>query len=801
MNKKAIFKIKNTNEYIAIPDRDGMGSYKDFFYGNDHEFSIHRSSLISQVSHVAEELILKGNNNSFATMKVSLRDDALAKSHRPTKAIFNHKHPVIGGGKMGELYVQVTPSSLITIAERLAQAKVESDVKFNQSGKIESKVGQLRSEVGAIDNLSIYSSDDKCSLSDSELLIDIINNNRDIIVELFEPVNSDFISNQAIERLKNEFISSFCSSLSYFRLQSESKYFSDGILSLSPTGKRNDELFLLEAKHVIKMLREQAIVKCFYLTPIINFSEEKNSFDEKLQNFPKYDEEENYPKVILIDKGVRSNLLLPWVKGKFDFLGDETLDEYHADEMASILIGSKYLNELSGLEVDGCDIYDIWIPSTEDSFSENFSDVTEFMDWLYLQVQTARNDGYRVISMSINFQCVISDSEYSLVASRIDFISRKFEVIFVISAGNLDYYNYRPEWPRSTNDVFRMLARNQRDDKLLQPADSVSAITVSAVNHVENELIVNGAPARYARRGPSTSYGIKPDLVHFGGIGDENNSFINTLDGQNRMLSSSHGTSLAVPHVAKTIAILDLETNQSLSIPSLKALMIHNAKKVTPLEVNDLAKESREFTGFGLASSSGDIIKKDESSFTFLFEDQLKKGQIVEFLFVWPEDLVNLNGKCKGKIKMTLVYEPPIDRSYGEEYIRANVDASLQQEKITKDSSTYTKVVKSIWDTKLGEEANYEKSLVKHGFKWWPIKVYEKTSKQGIGNSTNWRLRVSSQVRDGVIYPDEGIKFSVIVTIEDHKGESNKIYNQMVISLNQIGVKIESINVRDEVRV
>lgn len=795
MTKKAILKIKNSNDYIVRPIPNASGNNKDFFNGNDQAFAHHKSFLISKASEVSQEIGFRDCQN-FATMKVTLRDDAIAKSHRPTKALFNRKHPVIGGGEMGEIYVQVNAKSLPELTERISQAKVKSDVKFNKDGKIESKVGQLRSEVSAIENLKLLGASDKSTLSDSEILREIYHHNRDIIIELFNPIKSESLSAGEINLLKNDFVKDVCLSLKSFKYIPESNYFSDGLVTLSPLFFEEKEAQLL-----LNMLRESPMVKRFYPTPIIDFSELKMDFASKIGLFPRREEGVDYPKVILVDKGVRSNLLRPWVRDSSDALGDEHLSDYHADEMASLLVGSKYLNEQNFLEVDGCDIYDIWLPSTTDSFEEQFDSLSEFMDWLYLEVQSARESGYRIISMSINFQSVTSDHEYSFLASRIDAISRQLDVLFVISAGNLKDKHYRPEWPKDESDVFKMLARYKHNDRLLQPADSVSAITVGAVNHIENELISFGAPTRYTRRGPSTSYGIKPDLVHAGGIGDFKNSYFITLDGVNNILSTSQGTSLATPHVAKTLALLDSETNQQLTVNSLKAMILHNACVPKCLDSKELRKEAREYVGFGFPSTSSDIISKEETSFSFLFENHLKQGQVAEFNFTWPKCLTTPANKCKGKVKMTLVYEPPINRDYGQEYIRANVDASLQQENVKDGESTFKKAVLSIWDTKLGEDSNYEKNLIKHGFKWWPCKVYERESKRGFGNSTNWRLVVKSQVRDGALYPDEGIKFAVIVTIEDPAGTNQKVYNEMCQSLSQIGVKIEDVTIREEIRV
>jgi hypothetical protein len=795
MAKKAILRVKNSSDYVSTPIPIPGGEKKDFFNGDDKAFAEHKASLISAVSLISQEIGTR-DCQSFATLKVTLKEEALAKSHRPTAALFNHKHPVVGGGDMGEVYVQTNSRSLPALSERITQAKTQSEVKFDKNGKVVPKVGVLRSEVSAIKSIGLLGGDDKSPLSDNEIFTEIFNSKRDLIIELFHPVISSSISSEEIRSLKNAFINDLCQTFKSFSYIPESNYFSDGLVTLSPLYFDGDEVANLLVK-----LRASPLVRKFYPTPIISFSEVKADYSKKIYDFPKRDADRSYPKVILLDKGVRGELLKPWVRERADSLGDSTLSEYHADEMASLLVGSKFLNEKTYLEEDGCDIYDIWLPSNVDSFDEQFSSLSEFMDWLYLEIQSARDLGYRIVSMSINFQSVASDNEYSFLASRIDEISRKLDVLFIISTGNLEGKHYRPEWPKLDSDVFKMLARHRYDDKLLLPADSVSSITVGAINHVENELLTDGAPTRYTLRGPSTAYGIKPDLVHVGGIGDSTNSYFLTIDGLNQIHSTSQGTSIATPHVAKTFAVLDDVTDNQLSLNALKAMVLHSCSVPPCMSSKELKKEAREYLGFGFPCRSSDIISKDESSFSLLFESNLKRGQVAEFQFNWPKSLTTSDGKCKGSVKMTLVYEPPIDRDYGQEYIRANVNASLQQEKVKGEERSFKKAVDSIWDTKLGEDSGYEKNLISHGFKWWPSKVYARQSSRGFGNTTNWRLSVKSQVRDGVSYPEAGINFAVIITIEDPTNKSQDVYNEVRYSLGQIGVDVEDVTIEQQVKV
>lgn len=795
--KKGILKVKNSRTYVYIPEPSPGGECKDFFYGDDAAFAIHKSNLVKKASEVSEYIKNKGND-SFSTMIVKLREDAIAKSHRPTTALFNSKYPVIGGGDIGEMHVQINSKSLTTLAERIAQAKNKSEVKFDANGKVKPKVGVLRSEVSAIESFDVYKPESKCTVSSLELSHVLSQGDKELILELFSPIENSTLTHQDIESLNSMLEQTIKKSfLGQVDIVS-AKYFSDNIISLYFSSSDFDAPNLID---FIDRIKSNPLVKLIYPAPSILVSKNPQSLRQLIQNFPVPLEGKIYPKVGLIDSGVRSSLLKIWVKESSDLLGDEFLSDYHADEMASILIGSKYLNGINSLEDDGCHIYDIWLPSTAESFDDAFDGLNQFSDWLYLEVQAAREAGYRIFSMSINFTASVGDHQYGVLASRLDDISAVFGVVFVVSVGNLLSSSYRPEWPKSEADIFKMLARHTANDKILQPSECVSAMSVGAINHINNAFVSEGVPTRYTLRGPSIAYGIKPDLVYFGGVADKNSSGLNTLDGMNNLISNSFGTSLAAPHIAKIMATLDMYSKESLSIVTLKALMLHSASIPNSMRSKELMREAREFTGYGVPRNSKDIIESEESSFTFVFSEVLKRGQVAEFNFSWPASLITLKGKCKGAIKMTLVYTPPIDRSYGQEYVRANVDASLQQEKVKNGEHTFHKEVHSIWDTQLGEDKTLEKNLVTQGFKWWPSKVYQRESKLGFGNSSSWRLRVKSQVRDGVSYPPDGIEFAVVVTIEDPDKKSNTVYLEMLNHLKSIGVEIEDIRISEEVRV
>lgn len=40
---------------------------------------------------------------------------------------------------------------------------------------------------------------------------------------------------------------------------------------------------------------------------------------------------------------------------------------------------------------------------------------------------------------------------------------------------------------------------------------------------------------------------------------------------------------------------------------------------------------------------------------------------------------------CKGRVSLTLVYDPPVDQAFGTEFVRVNLDAKLQQRQLRDD--------------------------------------------------------------------------------------------------------------------
>jgi hypothetical protein len=289
-------------------------------------------------------------------------------------------------------------------------------------------------------------------------------------------------------------------------------------------------------------------------------------------------------------------------------------------------------------------------------------------------------------------------------------------------------------------------------------------------------------------------------LVHYSGnltqISPGNMSFLGqgiaSFDDQGNIIEGV-GTSYSCPLVARTLSLLYQELKPDVSINLLKALVVHHSYiPLASVKHSDIFP----YVGFGIPPKVTEILKCDKSTITLVFEQEIYEGHILEYPFVWPESLKNMDGKCIGNVKMTLVSDSPLDPSYGSEYIRVNIRAALQTKKVKSNGEEE-------WKTQLKEtpdmpEAQYEKTLIENGFKWKTIKKYERNLARGI-KASDWRIRVYIQLRGGVKLNQKPVKFALVFTLSDPNDKA-PVYDEVVLGLRNRNVITDPVQINTQVR-
>lgn len=104
-------------------------------------------------------------------------------------------------------------------------------------------------------------------------------------------------------------------------------------------------------------------------------------------------------------------------------------------------------------------------------------------------------------------------------------------------------------------------------------------------------------------------------------------------------------------------------------------------------------------------------------------------------------------------------------------------------------------------DSALPEHLAYtERYLLESGLKWTPIKRYERNMPRGVGTGGEWRLALKALTRAGVVYPEEGVPFTLVMTISDPKEEA-PIYEEVRAEILRRGLRLADITIAPRLRV
>ena len=815
MPESPIQVVLSPDNYQRIKVNPPGGKNKDFFQGSDGDFAVHRSRLLEELNSI-DRVLANPSSLPLCVVKVTLHPDALAKSHRPVKAVIPPSSaPVVGALGFGDILFRASRNSLSQIASAISEAELDTRwVANKKSDKMEAKPSRKRSETGAIKSIKVMEGPDKRSFSASqavEWLADRTTGSG-YRVDLFQPLapREQWDTLDYEDRvLQQSFVEGLISLGLKVRVQpihSARSLRSTISITLEPLNSSSIILYSPPVKasaasnHVeygldpeqherlLRFLDFHPLVRSVRLPGKLRPTEAGGTVTGGVVDLPTRLPGSVYPKVGIIDGGT-SGVLSEWVLGAWSLLTESHKDPEHGTFIGGLLVAGEPLNGIDVVVESGsCDIIDIAIrPKTPEAFAQYFQGISGFFDEMEYAIQECKAKyGVRVFNFSLNIERLASSDQYSEEAARLDQISDDHDVLLFVSAGNLP--RFRQEWSDDPLKTMGHIAA-ARNDGIYVPAESVRNVSVGALNSPVTTGLVAFAPASYTRRGPGPGATVKPDLALVGGSGtrvDPHGSGLFSIDILGNRVSSS-GTSYATPIAAKIAANLDHIIEGEVSRETLKALLIHNAVVPEPVRNKAYSDVARHLVGFGQPPSSFDIVNGNSSQITLVFSSRLHRGNELIFPFQWPQSLVR-DGKCYGSAKATLVYTPPLDYKFGSEYVRVNLEAAIRQEKASGDFKGEVHPV-FLPDN---DEGKFEYALIEHGLKWSPVKIYARDIKNGIKGTSNWKLVIDSLERAEGRIPPEGIPFTCIVTIMDPDGEK-PIFNEMRQSLQAVGVQIEKI--------
>ncbi len=584
--------ILNPENYEEVREKSGGGPKKDFFANRDQEFRQHKSRLIKQLRTVADCLHASSPQADLGYVKVILRRPAWAKSHRPLHALFKpSRTPMVGGTDLGVVLVEARPSTLLQVAEEIAEAEDHTRFRFVEArGREVPYPSARRSEAGAIDRVEIYGQSDRRDFSLEEAVAWLSNpiTGGSYQVELFEvpPPRGDW---DALDESHRLLFQSFVAGLEALgeglmvqRLSSRVRR-AQPLLSIRlarsdapptlrlgspPQSDRRREVAPFDPsqerhRRVLAFLDKHPLVRKVSLPGVVVRATTSQGLVRPNEAMvPVRDTARTHPKIGIIDGGL-GEALSDWIIDRWDILAEEHRDLAHGSFIGGLAVLGGTLNGPQCCpEADGAEIVDLAVFPSESSdiFALYYPEGPhQFFDEVEIALGDMRSrHGVRIFNMSLNVLQQAPLDRYSPHAAHLDRIAEDNDAIVFVSAGNLESQDLRPEWPDDETQALATIAASINDG-LLMPAESVRNLAVAAVNPPGHPISVPFAPCRFSRRGPGLRAGVKPDLAHVGGSGSpqpplDHALFSVTPDGA---IISGCGTSYATPLVAKTAAALD----------------------------------------------------------------------------------------------------------------------------------------------------------------------------------------------------------------------------------------------------
>ncbi|MHC6223061.1 hypothetical protein [Arthrobacter sp. MMS24-S77] len=410
MANNALQIVLNSGSFVDDVQTTAMGSNTDFFAHRDQEFGVHKAGLINQFSAAKASLASSGHSTGFA--RVALRPAALAKSHRPTRSILKPDAlPVCGVSDFGELLVEFTTGAVDDVIRSIEKAEPETRLKSDKSGKAKPSPSRIRSEVGAISQVTPYGASDRRQFSLDEAIAWLSDprSGRCFLIQMFVPV-PELARSESGRRVKG-----------FADFQRRLKVIDDSLVLAEVTDWWSERGFLRLSmgkgdliapaelfRRVLSVLEDEPFVRKIWLPSIIeptdhSVVEISHSGDH---HFEAPVSDSSYPIVGIIDTGIAAiDPLEPWIVGRTAAGDPASQDASHGTFIGALISDAQRLNGHAEAAESPCKIYDLGLHITEaqgyaEAYPNGFMDFLEQLDF---EIESAVAAGARVLTCPLWF--------------------------------------------------------------------------------------------------------------------------------------------------------------------------------------------------------------------------------------------------------------------------------------------------------------------------------------------------------------------------------------------------------------
>jgi serine protease AprX len=475
----------------------------------------YRQSLVRQVEAIREASRTEVTALPSAPVRVKILGKAVAKSHRPEALFSPRTCPIVGAGRLGELFVKATSAGLNELCRLIETG--DSDVLVKELSSIES----IEAVTPAYRRKGLESADVlRRSPRGKEGFI--------TRVRLFN-FGADEDQSQLVKQFRET-----CHR--------------QGIATSQNGYTLSSFVYAAECRTVrdVEVLSRLVGVRSIMSMPLIRNVRPKMFNAQAMPALPKRsDVAGDVPVVVVVDSGVSDDLpeLQSWVVGRESQVAPAYRNTDHGTFVAGLICWASQLNPtIAGLDANPCAVFDLQVIPNDDPAKGDTDALREqeFLISLETALQQHANE-YKVWNLSLGTDTVCSLDEFSEFAEELDNLQEQYQVSFVISAGNFG--------PPPLLDFPRQAAQLEIG-RITTPADSVLGIAVGSISHVDYKKAgpKTHEPSAFSRHGAGPNYVIKPDLIHYGGSCSTDAAHISGIRSINGTGSAENlGTSFATP--------------------------------------------------------------------------------------------------------------------------------------------------------------------------------------------------------------------------------------------------------------
>ena len=566
----------------------------------------YRSRLSNQVAALRSLVLPQSRRTGASPVRVKLIAKAVAKTHRPDSVFSPQSCPIIGGGRLGELFIKATPEGLDQLTETIEHDRSDRIMK----------------ELSCIETIEPITPVYRRGGLDARDLLRRSPRGKDGFITRVRLFNLGPDTHQP--KLLEDFRST---------CRKRDIRVAAGGYSLSSF------TYEVECRNVedINALSLTIGVRSISHMPLIRTIRPRMLNQRPLPKLPTRDDSVgDFPVVVVVDTGVSDEIpeFATWIVGRDSQVAPEYRNTDHGSFVAGLICWGSDLNPtVTGIDKNPCGVFDLQvIPNSDPEKGETLALLeSEFLVSLEAALQQHANK-YKVWNLSLGTDSVCLLDEFSALAEELDNLQEKYEVSFVISAGN---YETPPllDYPRTPAQLDA--------GRITVPADSVLGITVGGVSHVD-----------YKKEGPKEHYPSGFSAMARDRITLSSLMWFTT---EVHVRPTSHtlqasGRS-AVPAPLRTWArVLPLlwypahllrfitRSLRRRHLCMARALLTHHARD--PRSSNRVPDGDENFFGFGLPAPVPSCLECTPHNSTLVFDDVLRPGYFLEWNdFPYPPSL------------------------------------------------------------------------------------------------------------------------------------------------------------------